>query len=420
MILRRFWSYVLGYLILSVKGEHPERFINLALTRGISLWDLVWVDSGHLFVRVYARSFHSLRHISHRTNCRIRIKSKRGLPFILNRLKRRRMLVAGAVVFCLLLYFFSSLIWVVDVEGNRTISSDKVRRIAAASGLRPGAFCFQVRRADVVDELLRAFPNLDYVEVDVGTRSRIRIVEKSLPKKETGPCDIVAGKDGLIKELLVLAGVPCVKEGEVVRRGQILISGTAYAPAPPEASDSAVPPASKPEPQFLEAKGIVRARVWYRSYGEAPLDEVVKKKTGRTVDIFYVEVDNKKIILRGPRTIPYSLYDIKVKRIKFPQWRNIKLPVEFVTIEAEEIKCLRIVRSHEEAIKIAVQEAQENAAQMLPKKVPVVKRRLRVINAGDDNLVRVLLTVETVEDIGHVKKIQPSKQIKTGALINSP
>lgn len=57
---------------------------------------------------------------------------------------------------------------------------------------------------------------------------------------------------------------------------------------------------------------------------------------------------------------------------------------------------------------------------MLPKKVPVVKRRLRVINAGDDNLVRVLLTVETVEDIGHVKKIQPSKQIKTGALINSP
>ena len=55
--MRKIWAYIFGYLSLVVKGPHPERFINLAFTRGVYLWDLNWTSPDTLIVKVYAHSF---------------------------------------------------------------------------------------------------------------------------------------------------------------------------------------------------------------------------------------------------------------------------------------------------------------------------------------------------------------------------
>ncbi|MGD0153202.1 MAG: sporulation protein YqfD [Thermacetogeniaceae bacterium] len=407
MLIRGLWAYILGFLVLVIRGEHPERFINLAMMRGVVLWDVTRVGPETLRVKVAARSLRPLRHIARHTRVRVHIRAKRGLPFTLQRLRRRWMLTGGAITFCLLLYLLSSLIWTVDVTGTKQLDADRVRQVAASAGLYPGNLRFLVNSKDVADCLMRTLPGIAFAEVDFwGTRVSIKIYEKVLPEPSLGTAHIVAKKVGMIKEVLVLAGSPQVKEGDVVHAGQILISGVIAPPPHPKTEGVPQPPPPQYEPRYLEARGIVRARVWYRCYADALRDEVVEQKTGHVTSIVSIRIPNREIIIKGPPAVPYPLYDLTEKKRKMPQWRNITLPVEFVTIRAEEIRRFRVRRSYDEAVRLASQQAQSAMAGQLSAQAVVTQRQLKVVDADQDH-VGVQLVVETLEEIGVPQQFVP-------------
>ncbi|MFW0967403.1 MAG: sporulation protein YqfD, partial [Thermacetogeniaceae bacterium] len=108
----------------------------------------------------------------------------------------------------------------------------------------------------------------------------------------------------------------------------------------------------------------------------------------------------QEITIKGPDQIPFKYYRTKTSRSRLPQWRTIKVPVEFVTIEAKEIKRVRLQRSFDEAKKLAADRAREQAVKKLPKGAEPVSRQYKLIGTKDDDPVRVLLTVETKEEIG--------------------
>jgi similar to stage IV sporulation protein len=403
---------MLGFLVLVVKGEHPERFVNLATMRGVVLWDVISINPETTLVKVAARSFRPLRHIARRTNVKVRIRVKGGLPFILYRLRGRWMLACGAVTFCLLLCLFSSLIWTVNVVGTKQLDSAQVLRLAASAGMYPGNLRLLVNSKDVADRLMKEMPGIAFAEVDFrGTQATIRIYERVLPLSSLGAANVVAVKDGVIKDILVLAGSPQVKDGDVVRAGQILISGIIAPLPPPKTEGAPQTPPPKYEPHYVEAQGIVRARVWYRSYAEAPREEVVEQKTGRFTSIVSIRLPNKEIIIKGPANIPYLLYDLTENKRKLPQWRNITLPVEFVTIRAEEISRFLLRRSYDQALHLAEQQAEASLAGQLPAGVVVTARQSKVINT-DLNHVGVQLTVETLEEIGSTQQFAPPSKVK--------
>jgi similar to stage IV sporulation protein len=212
-----------------------------------------------------------------------------------------------------------------------------------------------------------------------------------------------------VEKVLVLSGVPMVKEGDLVHQGQVLISGTiTSAPETPETTET--PEDTEQAPlidRTIRAQGVVDARVWYRGYGEAALASVERQFSGRQTRTVAVRIRGKEIIIKGPGRIPYANYQRTVTRRKFPQWRNITLPVEFVTIEAKELKQVSLRRSRQEAISAAVKSARKQIGKLLPADVAVVKQQVRLLEAGDDNLVRVLLTCETVEDLARVSPLNP-------------
>ncbi len=413
MQARSYRAYISGFLVLAIRGEHPERMINLALMRGVALWDVVWVNQQTLLVKVTARSFKPLRHIARRTRCSMQIRAKRGLPFIMHRLRHRRMLVVGAVTFFMILFFLSSLVWSVEITGTKQLSEAQVRRVAADAGIYPGSLRWLVNRKDAADYLMRKLPGIAFAEVDFqGTRASIDIYEKVLPEPALGPSHIVAAKDGVISSLLVLAGTPQVKEGDVVHAGQLLISGIIAPSSPPPggagtASTSGHPQLPQSSPLYVQARGVVRARVWYRGYAEAPTEELVERKTGSVTTIVSIRMANKEIIIKGPPSIPYPLYSLTESKVSLPQWRNINLPVEFVTIRAEEIQRFLLRRSYDEALQLAVERAQESLAGQIPPQAAVTRRSVRVVVADGDR-VGVQLTVETLEDIGESQQFAPS------------
>jgi sporulation protein YqfD len=351
VIIKKLWAYLYGYLTIVVKGVHPERFINMAIARGIQLWDLSWDSTDTLTVKIYAQSFRTLRHVARQSRCRVRICRKSGFPFLIKRFRRRRMLLIGAIVFVLALYFLSSLIWTVDVSGTRKLSSAQVKELVAAEGLKPGNFCFQLDRDQIENQLLRQLPEVSFVEVNIQPRAKVKVVEKKTPAPSQGPCHIVAKKEGVIDSILVLEGQGMVKEGDLVKKGQVLISGAIYPPLPE-------PDPAKPEPQlsdqkpvsFVNAQGVVYGKYWYRFYGEALLDEVVKEKTGRQVRRYSIIMGGKELIIKGPEEIPYKYYESQTKS-KILRWRNQTLPgaedaiyqlISDITISMESVDFLKM------------------------------------------------------------------------------
>lgn len=397
----RLLSLLRGYVTLVVEGKKLERFINMAVSRGVRLWDITYLGNDRMLVRVRVYAVGALRHIAKRTASRFRIKKKSGLPFWLWRVRRRKAFYGGALFFAAALYFFFSFVWVVEVEGTKKIKPVAIRHAVAEIGLRPGVPHWLVDGKEVERHLKERFPGIAWVGVELaGGRARIKITEKKLPlQTPSGPAHIVARKAGLIKELLVLEGQPLVKEGDTVLPGQVLISGEVV---PGAEGETGIVPGL---PRYVRAKGIVKARVWYEAYGEAPLVER-GERMGRKVRITTLRVGGREFRIRGPKGTPYARYKVKVT-VKRPfKGRTFGAPVELITREITEVVPYVKKRTREEARQLAAERARQKVRAEVEAGASILNQKMEEASPLRQDAVRVRLRVEVLEDIGALREIK--------------
>ena len=82
-----------------------------------------------------------------------------------------------------------------------------------------------------------------------------------------GCCDVVASRDGIIEQIITLAGTPVVQVGELVQAGDVLIRGEE------RGAQETVHP--------VAARGTVLARVWDGAAVSVPTTETRTVYTGR-------------------------------------------------------------------------------------------------------------------------------------------
>jgi len=409
MLLFKLMSYFAGYVVILVTGRAPEKFVNMAASRGIYLWDISRVRDDAVLLKVRLYAVKPLRHIARRTGCRFRIKSKRGIPFHFARLRRRKTLAIGAVFFLGTLYFLTSFVWFIEVRGNERLTTAEVLEVAAESGLSRGVLRWKIDPAGVEAKIVERLPLVAWTGVYFkGTKVIIEVAERVIPEEEDRrPSHIVAAKAGLIKEVLVLNGHPSVKEGDTVVPGQVLISGEIppleETPKPGDDKKKIIRPAC-----FVHARGIVRARVWYEGYGEARLVETGRRLTGRFIKRVSIKYKSKEIILSSNQNIPFEQYEIETSVKKLPKWRNLEMPVEIVTVRYLELATYRDERSWEEARKAAEEMAMDAVVKKLSAGAAVQGQWFEEAGTSNpENLVRVKAVLETVEDIGIEKLFKP-------------
>lgn len=408
-------SYFIGYVVIIVTGKAPEKFINMAAGRGIFLWDISRTGDNAFLLKVRLQAIKPLRHIARRTGCRYSIKSRKGLPFSIVRIRRRKALALGFVFFLGTLYFLSSFVWFIEVRGNERLSTVEVLCAAADSGLSRGVPKWKIKPEQVEARILERLPLVTWTGVYInGTRVTIEVAERIVPEEEDHrPSHIVAAKAGLIKEVLVLNGNPLIKEGDTVAPDQVLISGE----IPPLLEEPAkqgedkkpieMPKVLRPA-YYVHARGIVRARVWYEGYGEARIIESGYRLTGRSEKRVSLKYNSREIILLNNEDIPFEHYEIETSVKKLPQWRNLDLPVELVTVKYLELAGYCDERSREDTCKAAEEAALETVMKQLPRDAIVQGRWLKDVSASyDENVVRVKAVLETIEDIGKEKLFKP-------------
>jgi similar to stage IV sporulation protein len=384
-----------GYVEISLWGINPERVLNMALSRGISIWDIRLQEEKHYQLKVSLGGYKALRLLVRRSSCKVKIIRKKGLPFFLMWAKRRKVLVFGTFFFCLVLYILSSFVWFVEVSGNEQVSTSVILKKAQDYGLKRGVPKASFQKNRLAEKLLWEIEELAWVGIHVqGTRIMIEVAEKTLlpSDEENSSADLIARIEGEIEELLVFKGIPQVQEGDQVKKGQVLILGGEVSPAG--------------EAQIIRAKGLIRARV-LRSYIEkCPLQEKIIKDTGREKNVVLLSFKDKEIYLKGTKENPFNSYRLvrQVKPLSVFKGRNLFGSVELISIVYQEQLCELQHWGIEGAYQEAARRAQGVLWAELPLDYKVISQRFEPLSVREKGVVAVRYVLETIEDIGTYRK----------------
>ena len=227
-MLLKFFRYAKGYVTFTASGKFPERFLNAAAVNKLNLWD-AYPSKGKITATMAAADYKRARHIAQRAGLKLKITSKRGVPFFVKRHSSRLGLPIGALLGAVLLVVLSQFIWTVDITGAKTVSDNRIRESLADNGVYPGAFKWTIDVLDSQRAVQMDIDELSWVSINnLGCKSTADVREKAKktdePKSQS-PCNIKADCDGVITKIIAENGFSAVEEGSGVKQGDLLVSG---------------------------------------------------------------------------------------------------------------------------------------------------------------------------------------------------
>lgn len=254
-LFTRIFRFLTGYVTITVHGFFLEKFTNLCVVNNLPFWDIKRYGNAKLVGRTTIRGFKQMRFQAKKCGCRVSLGRKRGTPFFLHRYRKRKIFVVGIVLFFICIKVTGLFVLDISVTGNEKVSKKEILAQMEELGLRRFVMANKVDSSKLANQFMVMRDDLRWVGIDVdGIRVNIKVVEKEeVPEKvdENIRCNIVSKKPGLIVSIDTYQGTPVVKAGDVVDKGNILVSGIIEMKQFPEKT------------QFVHALADIKAKVWY-------------------------------------------------------------------------------------------------------------------------------------------------------------
>jgi len=388
MLLIRLWHYLKGYVIIIVTGIYAERFINICTRRQILLWDMERLDQRTVRMKMSIRGFKASRTAARKSRCRVRIEAKKGFPYLISRYKKRKGFLAGVVVFAVIIYAMTSIIWYIEITGNNKVGTDVLINQINEMGIYRGAAKRFINPKLVADTLMLKNSELSWVGVEVkGTGLYITVKEGIEPPAIVPydePCNVVAKTDGMIISIHAKNGLEMVRKGDTVTKGQVLISGNL---------ESFYPEFGEKQ---VHAMGEVIARTWYEIKKEIPGKRVTRVRTGKEFNKYSIYFLDFLIPLPSGEN-PFELFET-VTYDKTPVIGNrFRLPFGLTVQNFFEVEEQVTELSSEEARELAQAAAVRELNARIPEDAEVVDQQMQITKENGKEYITVIM--ECVEDI---------------------
>ena len=293
---------------------------------GIYLENLKREKSTIIKASVPVKEFKNVAKIAKESKCKIKIKSKKGLPFILNRYRKRKIFAISLLLVLFSLVILSGFIWNIEITGNETISSEDILNIAKSEGLETGKLKRKVDPKKIVEKIRLERADISWVGINIsGTNVVIKIVEADKAPEvinKNDYCNIIAKKDAMIVSANAQNGTLQVKEGDVVKQGSVLIAGWL------EGKYTGV--------RYVHATGQVMAKVWYSKKEKVYYKQNERKQTENVEKKYSINIKNFAINFYK-KLSKFEIYDTINTEKKLKISSNFYLPFELIVKENHEV-----------------------------------------------------------------------------------
>lgn len=229
MIFRILIRYILGYVNIGIEGYYIERFINVCISKSILLWNVKIDKSTYARANVGIKDFKKLKQVAKKTRCRIKLNTKRGLPFIMNRYRKRKIFFALLATILVLIGLESRFVWNIEIEGLNRIPEEEIRAELAECGLNIGTLKSKIESRAIINKIRLERDDIAWMNIDLkGTNIIVQIAETT-EKPDIVPldeyCNIVSTKKGQIEKITAKSGTIIANVGDMVEKGSIIIGG---------------------------------------------------------------------------------------------------------------------------------------------------------------------------------------------------
>ena len=222
-------NYFTGYVRIRVEGFFIERFINMCISKRILLMNIQREKSSIMYAKVGLADYKKLRQIAKKTKSKVKIQSRKGLPFILHKYRKRKIFLALFMVIIIGIIISSNYIWNIEVVGNVNISTREIIQSLEASGLTIGTSKNDIDRDTIINKIRLSRDDVAWIGITVkGTNAIVKVKEADKAPNildENKYCNIIADKTGMITKINVQNGTATVKVGDIVEKGMTLVNG---------------------------------------------------------------------------------------------------------------------------------------------------------------------------------------------------
>ena len=384
-------EYVSGYVNIVIEGYYIEQFINICNNKQIDLWNIKKENSIKVYASVCITDFKKLKQICKKTKCKIKIQSKKGLPFIIKKYKKRKFFFIFLLLIILTIIILSNFIWNIEIESDADIPKEEILELAQSEGLEIGKRKGAIDTKAVINKIRLERDDISWVGIEIdGTNATIKLVkadEKPEIINDDEYCNIVADKNAMILKVSAQNGTPLVKERDIVTNGDVIVAGWMEGKYTGK--------------QYVHAQAEIQAKVWYTTTEKVYLQETKKVETGEAKSSYSVKINNFQINL--PKSLPkFQKYDTIEENKKLKLFSNFYLPFELVKYTYKEYKEEQVVHSIEEAKQIGIDRAKESLQEKIDGK-EILDKQVKVRTEKD--YIEVEVTYEVKENIGIKEKI---------------
>lgn len=335
------------------------------------------------------KGFKQIRPVAFKSKTRVKIISRHGLPFVINKYKKRKAFAISAILTIFLLIYITSFVWVIDVEGNEKVKTETILNELKNNGFTVGTLRYGKNISELQNKMMLSVDELSWIWVEIkGTRAIVEVKEKvAVPIliDRHHPCNIVASNDGVITEINATYGEKVASIGDVVKKGDLLISGVSNT--------------KYDGIHYLHSSGLIKARTYHSESGDFPMKRTKFTKTGEKISkkAFNFFGFRVKLYKSENPSFEYAENDLKVHHLSIG--KNFVIPISFEQNIYYELAKEEIKISKEDAIAMGEKELFAKLDNSLPEKATVINKTSEVF-PSDNGQINIKINYECIEEIG--------------------
>ena len=392
MLLTIFFNYIFGYVRISIEGYYIERFINICTSKKIVIWNLKRKAGIKLFFNAGINEFRELCKIAKKTQCKIKIENKKGVPFILHRYKKRKIFAGFLLAIVIVIAISSNFIWNIQIEVQDNEKFENIEQDLEEVGLKIGKAKSEIDTKEIMNKLRLKRDDIAWVGMELkGTNMIVKLVKADKKPEivdDSEYCNIVSDKEGIITKINVQNGTANVKVGDTVKEGMVLVNGWM------EGKYTGV--------RYVHAKAEIEAKIWYTENITIPYNATETIETGGEEVNYGIKLNNFEI--NFPKGVSkFEFYDTIKEEKKFKLFSDFYLPISIIKETKKEVKKEQKEYGVDEAKNLGIQQLEQQLDEKIADKDKIVNKNINTYENQDG--VEVEVTYEVLETIGTNEKI---------------
>ncbi len=393
-------SWLKGYVRIRVTGLSVERFMNLCGHRNILLWDVVRTEA-YWEMCISIKGFRLLRPIVRKTGTKVVITERCGLPFFMSRINRKKVFLAGCILSLIFWYGSANFVWRIKIEGNYKITEEQLKDCLKQHDLSIGTLKKTVNIEQLEKDIRMEFADITWTSGRFeGTSFILSIKENDAAlqvqhPEEEGGYDLISHAEGEICYMVVRAGIPKVKQGDVVGKDTVLVEGK----IPVYNDDGTVR-------EYILTKSDADIFIKHIVTYEESLPETYIKKvyTGRVKKNSYWRFGKKELAFHDKD--PYCVYDVVIQENTSGLFADIHLPISWGKYTYREYMNVECLYSKEEATTILKEKILLFLASLEEKGVQIIEKNVTIVK--DKNEYKIMGEILVAEPATKLKPVELS------------